>query len=97
MKEINMILLIGIPIWPERKIYASFVISKNILISKCSIFDLKEELEAYFLTTTTICKGSPNAFALCKHNSFLFDPCLDGPPLKYSLYKGLSLKDHTQS
>lgn len=70
---------------------------KNALTSKFSIFDVKEEPKAYFVTTIAICKGSPNAFALCKHNSFLFDPFLDGPPLKYSLYKELSLKDHTYS
>jgi hypothetical protein len=58
------------------------------------IFDVKEEPEAYFVTTIAICKGSPNAFALCKHNSFLSDPFLDGPPFTYSLYKELSLKDH---
>jgi hypothetical protein len=47
------------------------------------------------VTTIAICKGSLNAFALWKHNSFLSDPFLDGPPLKYSLYKEFSLKNHT--
>jgi hypothetical protein len=64
MKEINIVVFMGTPIRLERKIYASFVIAINVLASNCSIFDVKEEPKAYFVTTIAICKGSLNAFAL---------------------------------
>jgi hypothetical protein len=63
--------------------------------SKCDVLDVKDE--AYFAIVTTICNGLLKPFILCKWNSILFKPYMDGPPFKYSLYNELCLKDHTFS